>query len=130
MIWLRHAPELFGLSELSNAVAVPGLKPFRVTNTNPTKKLPRVHVKDLHHPDNRAYLEGRLPFITTGVVDSWKNTSGYDGDKEFVWSLNWFMKMFPHSNVDFYPHNMAYSNVHPWCALQRLPVCVCVCVCV
>ena len=33
--------------------------------------------------------------------------------------------MFPHSNVDFYPHNMAYSNVHPWCACARVRVCLC-----
>ena len=69
--------------------------------------LPRIPLSELYLPENEKYAEGKTPFILTEAVDgSWENTNG--------WSLDYFKREFPNAHVDFYPHNMASSNVRPY----------------
>lgn len=68
-------------------------------------RLPRIPFNEFYLPKNRDYNEGKLPFIITGALEG--------VDTGFFIPEN-LARRFADSIVDFYPHNMDKSNVHPY----------------
>eukprot|EP00455_Lapot_gusevi_P053087 TRINITY_DN8208_c0_g1_i1.p1 TRINITY_DN8208_c0_g1~~TRINITY_DN8208_c0_g1_i1.p1 ORF type:complete len:463 (+),score=120.37 TRINITY_DN8208_c0_g1_i1:80-1468(+) len=83
-------------------------KRWESKNRNHRKPVPRLHLDDLFEPKYKQYALGRLPFVLMSNMRRWNATR--------KWTLDWLSKNYANSIVDFYPHNMAYVNVHPYLA--------------
>lgn len=75
--------------------------------------LPRFTVTTLQNAPNFAYSQGYFPFILEDAGISGNSIEEWEAMRR-EWSLSNLSSKFGQSLADFYPHNMAKSDVHPF----------------
>jgi hypothetical protein len=81
------------------------VKPAHI-HPKPRKPFPRISIEDFYKKENAIYANGEKPFILTNAMTNWPALK--------KWTLDWFSRSFPSSIMDFYPHNMAKHDTHPY----------------
>ena len=95
------ASELFYEGELAPIVSPDD---WVNTNANLRKSFKKLRHEELYLPENRIYLEGKLPFILFGFENYWNLRN---------LTFDYLRTHFGNTLADFYPHNIPFAGVHP-----------------